>query len=136
MLDLKKVVIAGTIISSALVLSGCKLTGSSNVSSGPTSTQPVGEETIKQAAVVTFNNGQFSPAKLSVKKGEKIIVRNESQVKIQFNSDPHPAHNLYPELNLGVIEAGQLKTLVITREGTYTYHNHLNASQRGQLVIE
>lgn len=136
MIDSKKIIIAGAIFSSVLFLSGCKQILNKPSSSGPTSTQPTGQETIKQAAVVTFNNGQFSPSKLNVKKGEKIIVRNESSAKIQFDSDPHPAHNLYPELNIGTIEPGQLKTLVITKEGTYTYHNHLDASQRGQLVIE
>lgn len=135
MLDIKKVIIFGVIVSSTLVLTGCKKAATNNAT-GPVSTQPTGEETIKQAAVVIYNNGQFSPAKLSVKKGEKIIVRNESGAKIQFNSDSHPSHSLYPELNLGVIEANQVKTVVITTEGTYTYHNHLNASERGQLVIE
>lgn len=136
MLDIKKIIIFGAIVSSSLVLSACKRTANTNYSAGSESTQPIGEETVKQAAVVTFNNGQFSPAKLIVKKREKIIIRNESDTKIQFNSDAHPVHNLYPELNLGVMEPGQLKSLVLTKEGIYTYHNHLNASERGQLVIE
>lgn len=134
--DFKKAIAIGTIASTPIFITGCNIYQKASIPSGPTSTQPTGEATIKDASTVIFANGQFTPNKAEVKKGQKVIIKNDSSTRIEFNSDPHPTHSLYPELNIGSIEAGGLKTLTISKEGTYTYHNHLNASQRGQLIVE
>lgn len=88
------------------------------------------------AATITYNGSGFSPNKVTVKAGESIKVTNSSSGEVQFDSDPHPVHTDDPELNAGLIPAGQSKTFTVNSKGTWGYHNHLDSSQRGTIVVE
>ena len=71
-----------------------------------------------------------------MKVGESVEFVNNSSSNVQVNSAPHPTHELYPELNIGVIAPGETKSVTFTTAGTKTYHNHLNPSQNGQVTVE
>jgi len=136
-MNLKKAAIFGTVISSALVLSACNLyktsggeTGGTGATSEQTETAPVG------ASQVTYTDSGFSPAQVSVKAGDTVTFKNDSKSNIQVNSAPHPAHTQFPELNIGSIAPGESKTVTFTTAGTKKYHNHLNPSQNGTIVVE
>ena len=55
---------------------------------------------------------------------------------MQFDSDPHPIHTTNQELNVEIVEPGEVKTFTVTKTGTFGYHNHLNPSQTGKIIIE
>lgn len=89
----------------------------------------------KTVGVVLTASG-FAPQNLTVKVGTKVIWTNNSGASATVNSAVHPIHSVYPPLNLGSFGNGETLSLVFDRPGTYKYHNHLNASQTGVVVVE
>lgn len=89
-----------------------------------------------KAASLTFSDNGFSPATLTVKTGTAITITNNSSSDVQFQSDPHPAHTDDPELNVGIISAGQSKSFTVITTGTHGYHNHLDSTQTGTIVVQ
>lgn len=88
------------------------------------------------ATVITYTNSGYSPAEITVKSGTTVTIKNESSRNMQFDSDPHPAHTTNEELNVETVKPGQTQTFVVKRTGTFGYHNHLNASQTGTIIVE
>ena len=137
-INLKKVAILGAVISSALILAGCNLyktpsqgaPGGTGTGGGQTETASV------SGNVITYTDGGLSPAQVNVKVGETVTFKNDSKANIQVNSAPHPAHTQFPELNIGTIAPGESKSVKLTTAGTKKYHNHLNTSQSGTIVVE
>ncbi|HEU5122016.1 MAG TPA: cupredoxin domain-containing protein [Candidatus Saccharimonadales bacterium] len=90
----------------------------------------------KATVVITYNGSSYEPAAATVKSGDTIKIVNSSLEVMEFASDPHPTHTINPELNTGDIEPGGEKTITLTKTGTWGYHNHYNASQRGSITVE
>lgn len=90
---------------------------------------------IPQDTIILTKDG-FSPATLTVKAGTKVTWTNQSGVDATVNSSPHPIHTDYPPLNLGSLPNGGTVALTFDKPGTYKYHNHLNPSQFGKIVVE
>ncbi len=88
------------------------------------------------AATITYSNDGYSPATVTVKTGDTVVIRNDSSRDMQFDSDPHPAHTDNEELNVGIVEPGKSMSFVVKRTGTFGYHNHLNASDTGTIVVQ
>lgn len=110
---------------------------SSNTNSdqNPT-TQPADDTDKGSVQTITYINGGFSPEKLTTKAGENVVIENKSNTVIQFNSDEHPEHTDNSELNVGTVQPGEKKTFVLTRLGTYGFHDHLNPSATGEIVVQ
>ncbi len=106
-------------------------TQSQNSSANQTSTTPL---PLRNDIKVTSTG--FEPATLTVKKGTNVIWTNNSGTTVTVNSDLHPTHLLWPFLNLGAFDDGSTVSVVFDKTGTYTYHNHLNASQKGTIIVE
>lgn len=85
--------------------------------------------------VEVTDNG-YSPQTVTIKKGTKVVWTNKTDRTVTVNSDPHPIHVKYPALNLGSFDTNEVVQLVFGKEGTYTYHNHLNASMTGKIIVE
>ena len=85
---------------------------------------------------ITYTNNGFTPSSVKVISGGSVTVKNDSSRTIQFESSPHPAHTDNSELNLGQVGAGQSKAFTVTKRGTWGYHDHLNASEEGTIVVE
>lgn len=88
------------------------------------------------AASITYTSSGFEPSSLTVKSGDTLKITNDSGSSLSFNSDPHPAHNENPDLNAGDIEDGQSKTITVTAKGTWGFHNHFNATDRGTITVQ
>lgn len=95
-----------------------------------TTTQPAAT-----AAVITYNGSLFSPSQATVKAGDTITVKNDSSATVDFESNPHPVHTDNTELNIGGIDAGSSKSFTVNKTGSWGYHNHLNSSQTGTIVV-
>lgn len=88
------------------------------------------------AVTITYDGEAFSSSGTSIKSGEKVKVVNASEKDLDFDSDPHPVHTDNTELNAGDIPAGESKTFTLTKKGTWGFHNHLDASQNGELTVQ
>lgn len=90
---------------------------------------------IQEAKVIVTTNG-FTPQTLTVKAGTKVVWINQDKDVANVSSDVHPTHQVYPPLNLGNFSSSSSVQLVFEKAGTYKYHNHLNPSQTGTIMVE
>ena len=122
-----------------LVLIGGYLTfrnmGSTNTPSTVLSSPTVSPISQTETNVTVTQDG-FNPSTITVKAGTDIIWTNKSGGPVTVNSDNHPTHLLYPELNLGEFSDGSSVSVILTKPGTYTYHNHLQPSQKGTIIVQ
>ncbi len=133
----KKLAVGSLVISLALALSACKSnTVSDQTGNRSLPTVASSSTSAVASATVTYSDNGFSPSSVTIKAGQSVEFKNSSASAISVNSDPHPTHTLYPELNLDRIDSGQSKLATFTKPGTYTYHNHLDASMRGTIVVQ
>lgn len=107
----------------------------------PTTEKTVVEPTVsvsatKKETIISENADGFLPATLTVKKGTTVVFTNKSGSLISVNSANHPTHLLYPKLNLGEIEDGQSKSLQFNDVGSFGFHDHLNPSRFGKVIVE
>jgi plastocyanin len=87
-------------------------------------------------STITYTNDGFSPSTITVSSGTTITIKNDSSKSLQFASNDHPTHTKNPELNGSTIDAGQSQTITVTQTGTNGYHNHLNPSDTGTIVVQ
>ncbi len=88
-----------------------------------------------QTNSVTLTSSGFTPQSIMVKAGTTVTWTNNSGATATVDSANHPIHLAYSPLNLGNFASGETLSLVFDRPGTYKYHNHLNASQTGVVVV-
>lgn len=102
----------------------------SEVTSTPSATQ-------EQKNVVKVESVGFMPKNITIQAGEKVSWVNNDTASHQVYSAVHPTHLLYPPLNtVGLLKAGESKSLIFKDPGTYKYHDHLNPSLTGQVTVE
>ena len=86
---------------------------------------------------VIYTNAGFSPQVLRVPKGTQVTFRNDTTSPMWVASDPHPTHTNYPGFDaLKSMNQGQVYVFTFTKTGSWGYHNHLNPSQGGTIVVE
>ncbi len=112
------------------------LTNSAKNSQNNSATQQPSSGTMAKGETVSLTSSGFNPQSLTVKAGTTVTWVNNSGGPATVNSDDHPTHQKYPMLNLGKFEAGSSLQLKFDKPGTYTYHNHLNPSQKGTVVVQ
>lgn len=105
--------------------------GTKEGNSRPDTTRPGGK-----VAKIEYTDNGFSPSTLSVTSPTAITVINRSSKLLQFNSGPHPAHTDNDEYNAGTVSLGQNKTFIVTTKGTFSFHNHLNDSDSGTIIVK
>ena len=80
--------------------------------------------------------GVMSPSPITIAAGQRVTFVNANSIAHQISSDPHPIHTDCPELNLQFLTPGQSgSSAVFTRAGTCGYHDHLNSSLTGRVII-
>ena len=109
--------------------------------SGPASqnsqtTQQGTPQTTQEESTITYGTNGFSPATLTIKAGTKVTWTNKSGKTFDVESDPHQIHTSYPPMNFGAFSDGSSVSLVFDKTGTYRYHNHLNPSQTGTVIVQ
>lgn len=96
-----------------------------------------GDEEEVSAVVVTYNGSSFSPATITLTAGGTITFVNNSSRSMQISSNNHPSHTKNPELGTGPITAaGGSYSVTLAKVGTWGYHDHLNASALGTVVVQ
>ena len=85
---------------------------------------------------VDITDGGFAPQVVTINAGDTITWVNNSSDEAIPSSDPHPVHTDYPELTASPINiSSSYTTPLLTKVGTWGYHNHNNPSVTGTVVI-
>lgn len=94
-------------------------------------------ETITKVTV-NYTDSGFSPKTVTIKKGDSITFINESNGGMSVASDPHPTHTNYPAFDQykSGEKGSKSYTFVFDKIGSWGYHNHLNSSNTGLVVVE
>ena len=136
----KKVsIIAGVVAILVIIAVVVAMSMTNNTSNSSTMTPPADtsdSSTDTTAATITYVDGTFSPATITIKQGDKVAVKNNSSSELHFDSNPHPVHTDNTELNVDDVGSGQTKTFTVTKKGTFGYHNHVAPSEKGTIVVE
>ena len=85
---------------------------------------------------VSIDNFQFSPATLTVKKGDRVIWTNNDTANHTVNSNVHPFHTQHPSLNLGFLKPNDSLSWIADETGEWGYHCHLHPSMLGTIIVE
>ena len=86
---------------------------------------------------VTFTDNGFTPATVTIKKGETVRFTNQSSELMWVASNPHPTHTDYPEFDEKTsVAAGGSYEFTFTKIGNWKYHNHKDPSGKGEIIVE
>jgi plastocyanin len=95
--------------------------------------------------VVTYKDNGYSPSTINVKVGTTVTFKNESSQSMWTASGMHPTHTLYPTTGGCIgstfdackgIQTGESWSFKFDIAGSWKYHNHLNPSHFGTVVVE
>lgn len=86
--------------------------------------------------MIDLTDAGYSPSTITIAVGDVVTWTNKSAGTATVSSDDHPTHTKYAPLNLGKFEPGSTHSLNFDTAGTYTYHNHLNATQVGTIIVK
>jgi plastocyanin len=125
-----------------------KSTVTPTVTSLPTSSTTTGYYTMPvsaQTATVTYTDNGFSPSVLTVKPGTTVVFENKTSNQFWPASDPHPTHTAYPGQGncngqafdpCAALAPGTTWALLFDKSGNWGYHNHLNPSHEGTILVK
>ena len=88
-----------------------------------------------QTATIVFTNNGFEPNSITVKKGTVVTIKNESDNDVEFSSDNHPSHLTNREMNTDTLAAGTSTTYTANTVGTFGFHDHIDDSKTGTVVV-
>ena len=115
-----------------------------NATSSPATSTP------STPASVTLNASGFSPSTITISKGTKVTWINAGTGSMWVASDLHPNHTQYDNTQrsehcaagytrpIPFDECKDVKSYNFTfnQTGTWKYHNHLNPTQTGVIVVK
>lgn len=94
-----------------------------------------GEVTLQSPTVEYTANG-FVPDTITVKPGTTVSFINKDTDPMWVASDPHPIHTDLPGFDAKrKIPTGDSYSYTFTKVGRWGYHNHLNPSNRGTVIV-
>ncbi|MBI2644238.1 MAG: hypothetical protein HYW95_01860 [Candidatus Wildermuthbacteria bacterium] len=112
-----------------------------SASASPSSTE-------QGSAIVRYNDNGFTPATLTINQGETVLFKNESSRSMWVASAAHPSHRVYSGTSLeqhcpdtsgmafDQCGAGGEYSFPFAKTGTWQYHNHLNPSDTGTILVQ
>lgn len=107
-------------------------------------------ETSTSGIVVAYTEQGFSPKSITVTLGTTVTFLNQSSESMWVASAKHPDHTVYSGTSLSqhcpdttnsafdacaAVASGGSFSFTFNKEGTWKYHNHLNASQTGVVIV-
>lgn len=142
---MKKALTISLIILSALTLSACDLLFPQSEESASTQNQSQqsntgdvnnnsGQNQISGVKVSVTDNG-FEPSSVTIGAGQTVTFTNNSSNPVFVASDPHPTHTNLPEFQSKNVAVGESYSFTFNQLGSWGYHNHLNPSVRGTVVV-
>lgn len=103
-------------------------------------------------AIVTYTDRGFSPASVTVAEGQSVTFVNRSSNRMWVASAVHPTHEAYdgtskdqhcaagysgpaPFDECAAVASGGSYTFAFAKAGTWNYHNHMSASDTGEVIV-
>ncbi|XKT74800.1 MAG: hypothetical protein ACJKTH_01810 [Patescibacteria group bacterium UBA2163] len=88
------------------------------------------------AQTVTYTDSGFSPQTVEVRRGDTVQFVNKSSRPMWVASNEHPAHTVLPTFDQFSVSAfGESYEYTFEQEGTWEYHDHVNASELGTVIV-
>jgi plastocyanin len=85
---------------------------------------------------VVYTGESFVPQTVHISAGEQVVFVNNSPDALKIASDPFPYDNDLPELNAHQdTPMGRSYSYAYPRAGTFGYHNELNPSAGGSVIV-
>jgi len=105
------------------------------------------------AALITYTDDGFSPASVTVNRGETVRFVNQSARGMWVGSDDHPTHTQYDGTSTrehcadgtnttGTFDqcraaaTGESWEYAFEKSGTFGFHNHMGASNTGTVIVQ
>lgn len=97
-----------------------------------------------KTVIISITDSGFSPNSITITKGDSVKWINNSSVPSHPASDPHPAHNGYPTTGgcvgstfdaCSALQPGDSWTFKFDFTGSWGYHDHVNPSMRGTVIV-
>jgi plastocyanin len=113
-----------------------------------TTVTPSGAASAAKTVTVTYTGNSFSPASITIKKGDSVKFVDATGAGIWVASNPHPIHNGYsgttvdqhcPDTTGTAFDQcspGTSYTFTFQKVGSWGYHNHLNHGAMGTVVVQ
>ncbi|MBI5369712.1 hypothetical protein HZA85_00770 [Candidatus Uhrbacteria bacterium] len=116
---------------------------------GSTTTEMV-VETAPSNATVAYTEQGFSPKSIAVTLGTSVTFVNQSSGGMWVASAAHPTHIVYSGTSLSqhcpdttssafdacaAVASGDSFSFTFNKEGAWKYHNHMDASQTGVVIV-
>lgn len=101
-------------------------------------------------ASILYTGTGFSPALITIKKGTEVMFSNESGKDFWPASALHPTHTVYPGSSIAKcktveaskifdacvgVKSGSTWSFVFNETGSWKYHDHLESSHFGTVVV-
>lgn len=129
--------IIALILFGAIAVVGINSQNSATDGSTSSNSQPnlnaVQEEDVP--ATITYTGKGFEPNLSTIEDHNYVRIRNRSVRVLNFVSDPYLERTDNPELNVGEIPPGESKKFYISQKGTWGYHNALDPSESGRIIV-
>ncbi|MEM2963226.1 MAG: cupredoxin domain-containing protein [Candidatus Anstonellales archaeon] len=118
---------------------------SSDKTAGETLQQQNSEPQAPETHIVRMEDGGYTPSTLTIKKGDTVIFINYGTRPNWPASANHPTHEVYPEGGGCISSAfdacrgllpGENFTFVFNKIGEWGYHNHLQPTSRGKIIVQ
>ncbi len=85
---------------------------------------------------ITYTDSGYTPSTITVKKGTTVTWVNQSSGGMWTASALHPTHMLLPGFDqLKSVAKGGTYDYTFAKVGTWKYHNHVQASDTGTVVV-
>jgi plastocyanin len=161
---MNKNIVIGALVVIVLALAGWWLYSQSNQAPAPSNQtgtvnnpdqkNPVSvgaDVTVGKTYEITYTNAGYSPSSLTINVGDTVTWKNESSGGDWVGSANHPSHTVYsgttlqqhcPDPNNTAFDEckadnpGDSWSFTFTKAGSWGYHNHVNASKFGKIVVE
>lgn len=105
-------------------------------------------ETFENTTEVTYGNSGFRPKTVTIEKNETVVWESNNS-GMWVASNEHPIHTEYSDTELSKhcqrgtgnnafdqCTSGDRYYFTFEKEGTWEYHNHLDTSAEGKVIVE
>lgn len=92
---------------------------------------------ISTDAVITRTDDGYEPQDVTIRVGDTVMFKNESNSFHWPASNVHPTHTIYSDFDpREPVAPGDTWSFTFTQSGTWGYHDHLRANLIGKIFVE
>lgn len=124
------------VISLALIgfiFSGCS---APKVQSLRDAASPESSAVVVTTSIIEITKTGFKPDTITIPPGETVIIKNSDDTVHQVAADPHPTHDVLPDLYSSPIYKSESYTYRFLKEGTYGLHLEDNPSVLATIIVK